>query len=88
MAAANSTDRVALRLKLVVRRHELPDVRLLFGLKPMALSISDFLALVDERVPLVSNGWRLQDYLVTVGSFEALHYSDVGSVLKNNDEVM
>jgi hypothetical protein len=42
---------------------------------------------VDEVIPLESEHWGLEDYVVQVDGFECLHFSKIGEVLKPGDHV-
>ena len=81
-----------MRLRLTVERHLLPSVRLLWTVNPSeatgaGLTISQFLDQVNEIVQLEADEWGLEDYAVEVRGFECLHFSDVHSLLKDDDEV-
>ena len=77
-----------MRLRLTVQRHDLPDFRLLWRVPEEIITISKLLELVNEAVPIESDGWGLEDYLVSVQGFECLHYQEVQSILSDCDEVM
>lgn len=81
-----------LRLRLVVRRHALPDVRIVF---PVRLdndpTIANLLEQVNDVIPLESyeSSWGLEDYAVELeNGFELLHFQSVGEVLKEDEEVL
>jgi hypothetical protein len=83
-----------LRLRLVVRRHGLPEVRLVF---PISLesdpTIAKLLENVNDTVPLESSDWGLEDYVVelrdgTGNAFECLHFQEVRTVLNEDEEVL
>ncbi|RKU49504.1 hypothetical protein DL546_008545 [Coniochaeta pulveracea] len=83
-----------LRLRLVIRRNSLPEVRLLF---PIGLdeepTIADLLEQVNDTIPLESTDWSLDDYVVEVQDahshgFECLHFQKVDSVLDNDQELI
>ncbi|KLU89895.1 hypothetical protein MAPG_08864 [Magnaporthiopsis poae ATCC 64411] len=83
----------SMRLRLVVRRHGLPDTRVLFSV-PLDddPTIAQFLELVNVTVPLESADWGLDDYAVELrnpsgGAFEALHFQPVASILRQDEEV-
>ena len=82
-----------LRLRLVIRRNALPDVRIVFGL-PLENNptIANLVEKVNESFPLESNDWGLEDYVVEMhdpeGSpFEYTHYQPVSDVLRNDEEI-
>ncbi|KAF5000475.1 hypothetical protein FGRMN_1806 [Fusarium graminum] len=83
-----------IRLRLVVRRHSVPEVKLIWPcVATEDLTVSKLLALVNEVVPLESGDWGLEDYVVELpdgkgDSFELLHFQPVGKVLKEDDQVL
>ena len=83
-----------LRLRLVVRRHGLPETRVVFN---AALdddpTISKLLEQVNDVVPLEAGDWGLEDYVVELGNaagdpFECFHFYQVAAVLDKDDEVL
>ncbi|KAK0721089.1 hypothetical protein B0H67DRAFT_553131 [Lasiosphaeris hirsuta] len=81
------------RLRLVVRRHGLPEVRVIFTI---ALennpTIANLLEQVNEIIPLESNDWGLEDYVVELRDaeghgFDCLHFQSVSVVLKDDEEI-
>ncbi|KAJ4124294.1 hypothetical protein NW768_009653 [Fusarium equiseti] len=83
-----------IRLRLVIRRHAVPEVKLVWPcIANDDLTVSKLLALVNEVVPLESADWGLEDYVVELAdgkgdSFELLHFQPVGKVLKEDDQVL
>lgn len=85
-----------IRLRLVIRRHAVPEVKLVWPCSVAEdLTISGFLSQVNEVVQLESGEWGLEDYAVELadaneagGSFECLHFQQVGRLLKNDDQVL
>ncbi|KAG7407632.1 hypothetical protein Forpe1208_v012848 [Fusarium oxysporum f. sp. rapae] len=83
-----------IRLRLVIRRHAIPEVRLVWPcVANDDLTVARVLALVNEVVPLESGDWGLEDYVVELydgkgDSFELLHFQPVGKVLKEDDQVL
>ena len=83
-----------MRLRLVVKRHELPDTALLWAVDEVQNpTISQVLDGLNEVIPLEMEGeWGLEEYVVELktgtGSFECLHYMPLKSVLKEDDEVV
>lgn len=86
----------SLRLRLVVRRNGLPDVRVLFNV-PLANdpTIATLLELVNDTVPLedAHGEWGLDDYAVELHDsrghgFECLHFQPVADLLDRDDEVL
>ncbi|KAM6526053.1 hypothetical protein FSOLCH5_002183 [Fusarium solani] len=84
----------AIRLRLVVRRHAVPEVKLVWPcVASDDLTVSKLLAQVNEVIPLESGDWGLEDYAVELAddkgdSFELLHFQQVGKVLKADDQVL
>ncbi|KAM0196167.1 hypothetical protein ACHAPI_005894 [Fusarium lateritium] len=83
-----------IRLRLVIRRHSVPEVKLVWPcVATEDLTVSKLVALVNEVVPLESGDWGLEDYVVELpdekgDSFELLHFQPVGKVLKQDDQVL
>ncbi|KAI0506343.1 hypothetical protein F5B22DRAFT_650903 [Xylaria bambusicola] len=82
-----------MRLRLVVRRNGLPELRLMWHVQSDSNpTISKLLEQLNEQVPLESDHWGLEDYVVELHDgdgtdFECLHYQLVRSVLKPDDRV-
>ncbi|KAK4175352.1 hypothetical protein QBC36DRAFT_312120 [Triangularia setosa] len=83
-----------MRLRLVVRRHALPDARIVFSCKTEdEPTIAGLLEQVNEIIPLESNEWGLEDYIVelrqkdTGAAYDCLHFQQVADVLKDDEEV-
>ncbi|XWX01558.1 hypothetical protein V2A60_009586 [Cordyceps javanica] len=84
-----------IRLRLVIRRHTVPDVKLVWPCSPSDdLTIAKLLGQVNEVVPLEGGEWGLEDYTVELGdgsngaSFECLHFQLVSRILKDEDQVL
>ncbi|KAB5525650.1 hypothetical protein GE09DRAFT_1152107 [Coniochaeta sp. 2T2.1] len=84
-----------LRLRLVVRRHNLPEVRVLFSISLREEpTIANLLEQVNDTVPLESPDWGLDDYAVEVEdphngrAFECLHFQAVDTILEKDEEVV
>lgn len=85
-----------LRLRLVIRRNGLPEVRVLFNL-PLVddPTVANLLELVNDTVPLedAHGDWGLDDYAVELHdkagrAFECLHFQPVTGLLDKDDEVL
>lgn len=76
-----------MRLRLTIRRNALPDTKLLWRAKATQ-TISQLLTAVDEHFPLEADHWGVDDYVVLVAGYEAIHYHKVGDILKEGDRVM
>lgn len=85
-----------LRLRLLVRRNGVPDVKLVWPCTPTDdLTIAKLLTDVNDVIPLESTEWGLEDYTVELGdgtassaSFECLHFQLVSRTLKDEDQVL
>ncbi|CAK3751815.1 Hypothetical predicted protein [Lecanosticta acicola] len=79
-----------MRLRVRIERNELPAVSVLWAIGNTELkqTVAQFLERVDERFPLEGGSWGFEDYSVSVGGFEVLHYNEVGTVFQNEDEVV
>lgn len=86
----------SLRLRLVVQRNGVPDVKILFNvLLANEPTISNFLERVNETIPLedAQGEWGLDDYVVELHdknghAFECLHFQPVETLLDRDDEVL
>ncbi|KZF24313.1 hypothetical protein L228DRAFT_245223 [Xylona heveae TC161] len=84
-----------MRLRLSIHRNGLPVTNVLWTVGQTAsyvaatanTTISQLLDNVNEIIPLESEEWGLEDYVVEVRGFECLHFCELGSVLKDEDEV-
>jgi hypothetical protein len=83
-----------MRLRLVVRRHGLPEVKIVWPCtSPEDLTVAGLLGEVNEVITLEGTDWGLEDYAVELGdqdgsSFECLHFQQVSKILKHDDQVM
>ena len=85
-----------MRLRLTVQRHTLPPIQVLWTVAPTrpplaaagsSITVSQFLEQINDIIPLESEDWGLEDYAVEVRGFECLHFSELGQVLREDDEV-
>ncbi|KAI2621312.1 hypothetical protein GGS21DRAFT_385984 [Xylaria nigripes] len=82
-----------MRLRLVVRRNGLPELRLMWNVRLGGNpTISKLLEQLNDYVPLESGNWGLEDYVVELHDndgtdFECLHYQLVKNVLRVDDRV-
>ncbi|KAL2016068.1 hypothetical protein VTK56DRAFT_4306 [Thermocarpiscus australiensis] len=85
--------RDSLRLRLVVRRHALPEVRIVFALRlDNDPTIANLLEQVNDVIPLESTDWGLEDYVVELHdfdghAFDCLHFQQVSEILRNDEQV-
>ncbi|KAH8896442.1 hypothetical protein GQ53DRAFT_838556 [Thozetella sp. PMI_491] len=83
-----------LRLRLAVRRHGLPEVRVLFSAAVESEpTISKLLEQIDEVIPLESDDWGLEDYVVELRGpdgrgFECMHFEPVTKILQKDEEIL
>ena len=76
-----------MRLRLEVQRNELPPLKLLWQANPDQ-TVAELLETLNPFVPLESNDWDTQDYLVeSPDGYETLHYQTVGSIFKEDEHV-
>ncbi len=85
-----------MRLRLVIHRHSIPPVQILWTVAPTcppstaagsSITVSQLLEQVNDIIPLESEDWGLEDYAVEVGGYECLHFSELGQILKDDEEV-
>lgn len=83
-----------IRLRLAIRRHGLPEMKLLWPCpRSSEVTVAKLLTSVNSVVPLESSTWGLEDYVVELadsqgGSFECLHFQQVANIFKDDDHVM
>ncbi|KAM0326127.1 hypothetical protein ACHAQA_006720 [Verticillium albo-atrum] len=83
-----------LRLRLAVRRHGVPEVKLVWNVPASPdWTISKLIAQVNEVIPLEAGEWGLEDYAVELKgpdgeAFECLHFQQVAKILKDDDQVI
>jgi hypothetical protein len=82
-----------MRLRLTVRRHNLPETPVVWNVDLETSTIAQLLEQVNDAIPIESGDWGFEDYAVELkGSngvnYECLHYQIVGKVFKEDDEVM
>nr|POE79399.1 hypothetical protein CFP56_07464 [Quercus suber] len=79
-----------LRLRLQIQRNELPTINILWPVQPTQTkyTIVQLLEQVNRIFPLESDTWGLEHYHVSIGDYECLHYHEIGTVCKDEDEVV
>lgn len=83
-----------LRLRLVIRRHGLPEVRVVFTISLESdPTIAKLLEHVNDTVPLEGSDWGLEDYVVELRNregvaFDCLHFQEVQTILHEDEEVL
>lgn len=83
-----------IRLRLTIRRHALPEVKLIWPCEASSdLTVAGLLTQINETVTLESGQWGLEDYAVELAdgqgaSFECLHFQQVHQVFKQDDQVL
>lgn len=82
---------LTMRLKLTVKRHKLPSVDLLWAVSDdnskKASTVAALLEEVNTIIPLETEDWGLDDYVVELGDFEALHFQKITAIFGNDDHV-
>ncbi|KAK7510391.1 uncharacterized protein IWZ02DRAFT_457125 [Phyllosticta citriasiana] len=80
-----------MRLKLTVKRHRLPSIDLLWAItddkSKKASTVAALLEDVNAVIPLETEDWGLDDYVVELGDFEALHFQNIAAIFSNDDHV-
>lgn len=77
-----------MRLRLRIERNALPPTQAIWPVKDGRSTIAQLLQQVNETFPLEGATWGLEDYSVTVGGYECLHYHELGSACRDEDEVV
>lgn len=83
-----------MRLRLTVRRHAVPEAKILWSISCDAdTTIAKLLQQVNEVLPLEAGEWGLEDYAVELrdwdgNAFECLHFQLVLKVLKEDDQIL
>ena len=77
---------VTMRLRLLIARHGLPSVKIIWNAQPES-TVAELLEHLDNFVPLEAEEWGLEDYAVQVAGYEALHFQKLEDVFKDGDEV-
>ena len=83
-----------MRLRLTIQRHGLPPSPVIWTTgdpsptkRTPSSTISQLLERVNDVIPLESDDWGLEDYVVEINGYECLHFQELGSVFKDDDEV-
>ena len=77
-----------MRLRLRIERNALPSTQAIWPVKDGKSTIAQLLQHVNEVFPLEGETWGLEDYSVTVGGYECLHYHELSAVCRDEDEVV
>jgi len=83
-----------MRLRLVVRRHGVPEVKLVWNVDAdKDFTVAKLVSQVNDVLPLAGGEWSLKDYAVEYvdnqgTGFECLHFQQLGQVLKEDDQVL
>ena len=96
LSATYISNATSMRLRLTVHRQSLPPVQVLWSTTGIQshhtnganTTVAQFLEQVNEVIPLEGGDWGLEDYVIENKGFECLHFSDLGHILKDDDEVM
>lgn len=80
-----------MRLRLSIRRHNLPAADLLWAVPDDrahdAFTVAQLLEHLNDIIPLESPHWGLEDYAVEINNYEALHFQKVKDIFKDEDQV-
>ena len=77
-----------MRLRLRIERNKLPPTLALWPVKEGKCTIAQLLQDINSTFPLEADTWGLEDYSVSIGGYECLHYHELGAVCRNEDEVV
>ncbi|TGO48487.1 hypothetical protein BOTNAR_0473g00030 [Botryotinia narcissicola] len=84
-----------MRLRLNVRRHNLPDCPIIWDVNTStsAPTVSELLNEINDVIPIESTEWGMEDYAVEVKgkgglNYECLHFQPVEKVMKEENEVI
>ncbi|APA07561.1 hypothetical protein SS1G_00933 [Sclerotinia sclerotiorum 1980 UF-70] len=84
-----------MRLRLNVRRYNLPDCPIIWNVNTSTSTptVSELLDQINDVIPIESTEWGMEDYAVEVKgkegvNYECLHFQPVGKVMKEEDEVI
>ena len=77
-----------MRLRLRIERNALPSTQAIWPVKDGKWTVAQLLQHVNEVFPLEGETWGLEDYSVTVGGYEFLHYHELNAVCRDEDEVV
>ena len=77
-----------MRLRLRIERNALPPTQAVWPVKDGKSTIAQLVQHVNEIFPLEGETWGLEDYTVTVGGYECLHYHELQAVCRDEDEVV
>jgi hypothetical protein len=76
-----------MRVRLQVLRHQLPAAKVLWNIDANTTT-AELLTQVNDFFPLEAQGWGLEDYVVHLGGYELLHFQQLTSLLKDDDEIV
>lgn len=80
-----------MRLRISVQRNRLQPSNILWNVpstaSATAYTIARLLEDINAIIPLETEHWGLEDYVVEVDGFECLHFSPVAQCLKDDDVV-
>lgn len=82
-----------MRLYITVRRNGIPETPIVWNVENTSSTIAQLLEQLNDAIPIETGDWGYDDYAVELkgingAHFECLHFQPVGTVLKENDEVM
>ncbi|KAK3713344.1 hypothetical protein LTR37_008536 [Vermiconidia calcicola] len=77
-----------MRLRLRIERNGLPATQTLWPVKEAKNTLAQLLQQINDVFPLESDTWGLEDYSVSIGDYECLHYHEIAAVCKEDDELL
>ncbi|KAK3701621.1 hypothetical protein LTR37_015372 [Vermiconidia calcicola] len=77
-----------MRLRLRIERNGLPATQTLWPVKEGKNTLAQLLQQINDVFPLESDTWGLEDYSVSIGGYECLHYHEIAAVCKEDDELL
>ena len=77
-----------MRLRVRIERNELPPTQALWPVKDTRNTIAQLLQQINDIFPVEVDTWGLEDYSVSVGGFDCLHYHEIGQICRDEDEVV
>ena len=76
-----------MRIRLQVQRHQLPPTKVLWNVD-CSTTTAELLAQINDFFPLEAEGWGFEDYAVHLGGYELLHFHQLETLLKEDDEIV
>ena len=77
-----------MRLRIRIERNALPPTQAIWPVKDNKSTIAQLVQHINEVFPLEGETWGLEDYSVSVDGYECLHYHELDTVCRDEDEVV